>query len=559
MNKQCAKCNKTFQITDQDLAFYKKIDVPMPTHCLDCRMINLMCWRNERVFYTNQCAWCRQSVISCFNKKVTFPILCNDCWWSEKFNPLTYGREIDFNKPFFEQLKTLINEAPVGNLFIASSENSKYTNLCVGNKNCYMVTASDYNENAYYLDNCNYNRDVIDLGFSHHNELCYECIDCEYCYNCMYSQNSRHCNYCYFCIDSSGLTNCVGCIGIKNDTYKIFNKQYSQEEYEQKLATLALNTYTGREKFKSEFMEFILKYPRRFASVEQCEDSTGNYLKRSSNCKHSFDLEACENCSYTIFGNNAKDCLDVYGATGNELGYYSCALPENNRIFFSAIIWPGSSDVYYSYLCRTAQHCFGCVSLHNNKYCILNKQYSEHDYKQLKFKLIKHMQKTGEWGEFMPMDISPWAYNETIANDYYPKNKDEISRLNGKWEDTLPGSYHQETLTMDKLPNAIKEVSDVMLEAVLSCMNCSRNFRIIKHELTFYRNLNIPLPRLCSTCRYIIRKKLRNPRQLWQRRCMCTQPDHNHQGRCATEFETTYSPDRKELIYCEDCYQKEIY
>lgn len=28
---------------------------------------------------------------------------------------------------------------------------------------------------------------------------------------------------------------------------------------------------------------------------------------------------------------------------------------------------------------------------------------------------------------------------------------------------------------------------------------------------------------------------------------------------CQNEFETSYSPDRPEIIYCEKCYQQEIY
>ncbi|MBI5622130.1 DNA-directed RNA polymerase, partial [Candidatus Falkowbacteria bacterium] len=28
---------------------------------------------------------------------------------------------------------------------------------------------------------------------------------------------------------------------------------------------------------------------------------------------------------------------------------------------------------------------------------------------------------------------------------------------------------------------------------------------------------------------------------------------------CTNEFETTYAPERPERVYCEECYQKEIY
>ena len=54
--------------------------------------------------------------------------------------------------------------------------------------------------------------------------------------------------------------------------------------------------------------------------------------------------------------------------------------------------------------------------------------------------------------------------------------------------------------------------------------------------------------------------------KLWHRTCMCkgtndkgNTVDHGHDGKCLNEFETPYAPDRSEIIYCEKCYQKEVY
>ena len=46
--------------------------------------------------------------------------------------------------------------------------------------------------------------------------------------------------------------------------------------------------------------------------------------------------------------------------------------------------------------------------------------------------------------------------------------------------------------------------------------------------------------------------------KLWRRSCMCIMKSHEHQEKCNNEFETSYSPDRPEIIYCEGCYQKEV-
>ena len=57
-----------------------------------------------------------------------------------------------------------------------------------------------------------------------------------------------------------------------------------------------------------------------------------------------------------------------------------------------------------------------------------------------------------------------------------------------------------------------------------------------------------------------IQQNLRNPLKLWEGNCMCNKENHFHgTDKCETEFKTTYSPERQEIIYCEKCYQQEIY
>ena len=67
----------------------------------------------------------------------------------------------------------------------------------------------------------------------------------------------------------------------------------------------------------------------------------------------------------------------------------------------------------------------------------------------------------------------------------------------------------------------------------------------------FIEKKKIPLPRMCPNCRYKRRFDLRPPRKLWHRQCM--------NENCKNEFETTYAPERPEKVYCENCYNQEIY
>ena len=32
----------------------------------------------------------------------------------------------------------------------------------------------------------------------------------------------------------------------------------------------------------------------------------------------------------------------------------------------------------------------------------------------------------GEWGEFFPSSLSPFGYNETVAQEYFPMTREEV-------------------------------------------------------------------------------------------------------------------------------------
>jgi hypothetical protein len=37
------------------------------------------------------------------------------------------------------------------------------------------------------------------------------------------------------------------------------------------------------------------------------------------------------------------------------------------------------------------------------------------------------MQSTGEWGEYFPIEVSPFGYNETVAQEYFPLTEEEVN------------------------------------------------------------------------------------------------------------------------------------
>jgi hypothetical protein len=208
--------------------------------------------------------------------------------------------------------------------------------------------------------------------------------------------------------------------------------------------------------------------------------------------------------------------------------------------------------------CHNSENLFGCVGIIKGSYMIFNKQYGKEEYAILKDKIISYMKKTGEFGEFFPPQLSPFGYNETQGQVYMPMKKEEVLSKGWKWEDMAPGTFGKETIKSEDIPNSIDDVFDSLLKEALRCIRCDKNYNIVQPELQFYKREKIPVPRLCPECRYEQRISLRPPRSLWHRQCMCNKANHEHSNKCLNEFETPYAPDRKEIVYCEQCYQLEV-
>ena len=128
----------------------------------------------------------------------------------------------------------------------------------------------------------------------------------------------------------------------------------------------------------------------------------------------------------------------------------------------------------------------------------------------------------------------------------------------------------------ENIPANIRETDDSITKEILECAhkgtcnhNCTKAFRIIPDELSFYRKMGIPLPTLCSSCRTLERLKLRLGMELYDRECMCNGAkdmtgqyrngvSHAHgDGKCPETFKTGYAPNGETIVYCEHCYQSE--
>ena len=580
--RTCAQCKAVFKIEPEDFSFYERIKVFPPTWCSECRLQRRLATRNERTLYRRNCDLCQKAMITRYSKEVEFPVYCVPCWYSDKWDPMEYGREYDFSKNFFVQLAELHKVVPHPALYMKNAVSSEYSNQVLDVKNAYLSFAILRSEDIYYSFFIDHSRNIFDSLHIDQSEQCYELVNTANNNRALWSTYAHNSIDIGFCYDVRNSSNCFGCVNLRNAKHQIWNTQYSPEEYEKERAKWDLGSYTALTKAKEKFYEFSLRFPRRYSMLFQTVHSTGNDLqntKNAINCFNSREVEDSKNIYYSYGG--LKNSQDINYSVDAELSYDSWSA-IGSRVKFSIGAW-GEEEIYTEFCSSTGSHdLFGCVSVTAKKeYVVLNKQYTKSEYENLLPKILKHMSdmpyvdslgRIYIFGEFFPPDFSHHAYNETIAQEFFPLTKEEVIKKGYRWKEPEARTYAITIKPVD-LPDHIKEVTDVVLQEVIGCMHegkcneqCVTAFKITAEELQFYRRMNLALPRLCPNCRHYERLERRNPLKLWHRQCMCdykvyvntAKHPHHEIGKCPNEFETSYAPDRKEIIYCEACYNAEV-
>ena len=309
-----------------------------------------------------------------------------------------------------------------------------------------------------------------------------------------------------------------------------------------------------------------LKEPVRYANINHSVNCNGDYISNSSDVSNSFGIRDAENvsdCQLVYFG-PTRDSKDLSFVGINATHLYECAdmgLGLNNVRFSYFVI--NSHDIEYSINCWDSNDLFGCVGLRKTSYAIFNKRYSRDDYFALKSKIIEQMKntqyvdhnaRTWTYGEFFPIEFSPQTLKHTWARELYKLSDEKIADWGYRDGKLTTETRYVPTLMSEDLPDGIGNVTDSILGEIvkckhsLSCNDCPGAFKLTHKELDFYRNMNLPLPRLCFNCRNAELLKWRNPFRLHERKC--------NKPNCPNIFKTTYEPSNPQVVYCDTCYKE---
>ncbi len=143
------------------------------------------------------------------------------------------------------------------------------------------------------------------------------------------------------------------------------------------------------------------------------------------------------------------------------------------------------------------------------------------------------------------MNNSAHPYNDSIAQDFYPLEKNKALSLGALWEDSIEQEKIGEKYS---IPDNIKDASDDIAKKVLQCEECSKPFRLILQEYTYYKQYNIPIPHYCFDCRYQQLMKKRLPRKMYTNTCAKTGKD----------ILTSFAPDSGYIVYDKNEFDKEF-
>ena len=556
--KNCQNCKKDFTIESEDFNFYEKIKVPPPTWCPECRLKRRLAFRNERTLYKRQCDLCRENIIAMYSPKSPYTVYCPKCWYSDKWDAQDYYCDYDFSRTFFEQYEDLQKKVPHISLLQENPINSPWVNFETDSKNCYLNVGGALSQDSAYNQYALKCRDVFDNFYLVQGDFCYENILNEKAYKNFYSIFCFECRDTWFSFDCRNCSNIIGCTGLRHKNYYIFNKQMAKGEYEVFVKDNLNGSRVAYKKLQMKAADFWKSRPQRAVLVDKSINCEGNLIKESKNCHDSWNVDKSENIKHGLFCLEAKDSYDVTSVWRSEFRYESMATfgPISN-IKFSKLILNQTEAVSYSTFLLNCHNVFGCAYLRNAKYAILNKQYTKEEYEKLVPKIIQHMDdmpyidtknRIYKYGEFFPFDLSPFSYEETVAYEYFPLNKIEIENegLN-LFDHEVSKNYNAEVIVP---PDTVQGISNSVLDKAIKCVKTGKLFNIIKMELDFYRRFNLPIPEEGPFARHNRRLQFFS-RHIKLNKRIC--------GKCGLEVNSVYGEEEFPIIYCEKCYQQEVY
>lgn len=549
MQRRCRSTEIEFSISGLEQEYCRRNDLPLPVLAPAERLRNMLIFRNRTYLYNGTCAVSGKKMLTCFPPGSGCRACDVDVWRSDRIDNRQVGRDYDSGRPFFSQMLDLYHAAYLPGLTAnrATMENCDYGDGIEYAKNCYLIFASSYVQDCmfcYLVRRC---RDLLDCVYCFDSELCYECADVRNCFNLKWSRHCENCSDSSFLFNCTSCSDCYCCTNLAHKKHCLNNKQLSEKEYFRRVHALALDRRDVVAEEKRRFANFSSTASVKYFRGVNIENCSGDFLYNSKNCEHCFFVSNSEDCADCLELDGAKQAiLQAYFGFNSELVYNSLLAGANAyNLRFCQECWTNVAELEYCMQCSNGvEQCFGCVGLTRASYCILNKQYRKNEYFELIKQIKAQMSANGEYGHFFPAAFSPFYYNESTAQMFYPLLREDALKRGFRWHDSETEEQSAASCPPDGLPANEEEV----LNKAFACRETGKAYRFVRPELQFYRRQHLPLPDCAPMERIRARLGFYNLTQLTDRPC----------SSCSAPLRTSCAENTRRVL-CGDCFRREVY
>ncbi|MFH1253722.1 MAG: hypothetical protein V1664_05360 [Candidatus Uhrbacteria bacterium] len=552
--RTCVLTGEKWQMTDEEISWYKKFNVPPSKVSPQTRWWLTAGWFTSFQWWWNKHAETGKPLLSFIHPATGLKILPDKEWFDRDFTDR--GLMFDLQKSFFEQLRQLQLSVPIRAeqnekepensiaRFSFGDVNSYFNMGCRSRNSLFNIWTFDVEDSAE-TDICSSIKNSFNIGYS------------QRIYNCKFVRTSFDCLDSAFLFDCRNCQFCFGATNKRNAKYIFFNQQLTKDEYEKQVTKIDFSCRSMIDEYLKKFFDLMNSttiWPENFN--EQTENSTGEFLNKVRNIKFGFsNINGAHDLFWVNYANG--DCFDSTFCSG---------LVDSNRCFYSTNIVK-STNVKFSYHCGTSQNleycldcyncenCFGCAGLNRKKFCLLNKQYTEEEYWRLVDELKTKMLEGGEYGEFFPLSMATSYFPDSGAVLYFGAPKEIGVKLGAlDFEPESFGAVGEELSDVSKMkdaslvPDNIDDFDESQwLGIPLWDAAWKRRFAFIKPEIDFYRKNRLGPPRQHFIARMQKLILEANVGKFAEQKC------HQCQKIILVAENPTY---KNRKIYCHECYLK---
>ncbi len=508
----CKCCGNNFDVSNA-LNHASVHGISGLNYCKLCSWKRKLAFENEYNVYKRKCDATGKQIVSVYDEGTLFPVYDRQYWISDDWN--LPEMDYDESRSFLEQYLELSRKVPRPSSNCVNAENSEYAHLVFDSKSCYLSFQVFLSEKVIGCYRVVRMRDSVNCFFCSESELLCECANCHKSYNLKFCEDSEDCSDGAFLFDCRGCRNCFMCFNLRNKEYFFKNQKLSKEDYEEKMKEYDLSDNAKKNKAKEEFESLRSQFIVKGSHQINCENCFGDYLVDCKGCKEIYFSDGCVDSLNVLRGTEDINSFDAVVGGKIELCYNVLQPGYSYKCAFG-ISCNHCNEIYLSEYCDYCDNCIGCISLKRGKYCIFNKKYGEEEYKRLKQHIFAELNERNGFEEFFNPKASPFKYEETIADLYFPS-----SNFSGK----------------------------KMCYEERKCAFCSRGLKFGEAECGIYEKIGVSLPEACFNCRIQLMSRPYSVVEMEKASCV----------KCGKEVYKGKSSRKFGKLYCEECYRGEVY